>query len=226
MILLFFAVAMVLPLWLYAPAPVSLHEVGRPGLGDRIRSTAGTLGLGLVMLLVAAAVFNSENRIDPEPMVIFALSRSGIFESGAIFQLLTANLLHDDLPHLAANLSLLVLLSAYERRVGWRRHVMVYGVSAVGSSMAVLAWLPPQAVFMGASGGISGLAAAYLLDQRGMGKAEWAKGSLVVLLIVGLCSLSPSDSSPLQGVAIAAHLAGALAGAAYTYLVRWAPSAT
>ncbi|NNK01561.1 MAG: hypothetical protein HKP58_14225 [Desulfatitalea sp.] len=44
MILLFFAVAMVLPLWLYAPAPVSLHEVGRPGLGDRIRSTAGTAG--------------------------------------------------------------------------------------------------------------------------------------------------------------------------------------
>ncbi len=216
------AMAFVLPLALYAPQPKSLRKTGRPNLRNRLRSCAGTLTLGFILLFTAAALFDENFVIDPDFMALWGLSRQGILEHGLVFQVLTANLLHMDLLHLVGNLSILMLLSAYERRVGWRRFGAVFLVAAALSSAGDLLWIQPQTVALGASGGLCGLAAAYFLDYPDLTRSEWTKGLLFTLFIVGVYSFfSPAIKGVLDlKVDTAAHIAGAFTGAVYVHLVR------
>ncbi len=210
-----------LPLALYAPAPESLTEVHKTGFKSRIRSSAGTLAIGFVMIMVAAAAFDSNNQIDPDAMEIFALSRHGIFENGFVFQLLTSNLLHIDLFHLVADLFVLLLMSAYERRAGWRRFAVVFLVAVAVSSLGDLFRLQPGTAIMGASAGLCGLAAAYFLDLGDLTLWQWIKGVLLVLFIVGVYSyIGPAGDLLAEDTGSAAHLLGVCAGAAYVF---WVP---
>lgn len=219
------AIGFSLPLALYAPDPESLREVRKIDLQSRIRSCAGTLTLGLVLILAAAFLFDENYAIDSDVIALFALSRQGIFENGLVFQFLTANLLHINLFHLVANLSALALLSAYERRVGWHRFAVVFLVAAVISSIADLLWLDPQTASMGASGGLCGLAAAYFMDYPDLTISHWVQGLLLVLFIVGVYSYFGAG---VKGVVVeyidpVAHIVGASAAAAYVYLVQPRP---
>lgn len=213
--------AFALPLVLYAPQPESLHLVPQTGIKRKVRSCAGTLTLGLLLIFIAAALFDESFALNPEFIPLYSLSRRGIFENGFVFQLLTANLLHIDLFHLVTNLSVLVLLSAYERRVGWRRFTAVFWISAVISSATDLMLPQRQGQFMGASGGLCGLAAGYFLDYSDLSLPDWIKGLLIVLFIVGFYSyLGPVIKDDWTGeIDHGAHFAGVCAGAAYIYLV-------
>jgi len=211
-----------LPLALYAPQPRSLRETRRPNLKTRIRSCAGTLTLGAVLIFTAAALFDANFTLDPDFIALWGLSRQGIFEHGLVFQILTANLLHMDLLHLVGNLSILILLSAYERRVGWRRFSAVFLVAAVFSSAGDLLWIQPQTMALGASGGLCGLAAAYFLDYPNLTRSDWIKGLLLVLIIVGLYSIySPAIKGVMDfKIDTAAHITGACTGAVYVRLFQ------
>lgn len=210
-----------LPLVLYMPQSEGIHETMHVSLKRRIRSCIGTYMLGMILLLTAAATFNESFEIESRFLPLFALSRQGIFENGFVFQLLTANFLHMDLFHLVTNLSALVLLSAYERRVGWGRFIAVFLVSAVISSIADLPWLGSHEASLGASGGMCGLAAAYFLDYRNLRISDWVKGLLIVTLIIGIFSyLEPIIREASWGkIDHAVHIVGACAGMAYVYFV-------
>lgn len=219
------AIGFALPLALYTPEPESLTVARKSSLKSRIRSVAATLGIGLGLILAAAATFDRSHQIDPGIMAVLALSRQGVFESGFVFQLLTSNFLHINTFHLVGNLFVLLLMSAYERRAGWRRFTEVFITSATIASLGELLWMPPQTATMGASAGICGLAAAYFLDHGELTLDDWLKGVPLVLFIVGLYSfLGPNHENLLVGETDAgAHMLGALAGATYVFLVRGRP---
>ena len=219
------AICYALPLALYSPEPESLAITRKSSLKSRIRYAAATLGMGLGLILVAAVTFDQSHQIDPNIMVVLALSRQGVFEWGFVFQLFTCNFLHINMLHLVGNLSVLLFMSAYERRAGWRRFTAVFIASATIASMGGLLWMPPHTASMGASAGICGLAAAYFLDHGELTLARWIKGVPLVLFIVGLYHFLGPTREGLMGLEIdpGAHLLGAFAGAAFVFLIRARP---
>ena len=218
-IFIFISFAFGLPLALYAPDPESLRGGVKPSLGWRIRSAWGTLAIGWILIAIAAATLDGNYKIDSSFVSRFALSRYGIAEQGRIFQFLTANLLHVDLFHLVTNLTALLLLSAYERRVGWRRFFTIFLVAAILSSAGDLLLFAPEAAIMGASTGMCGLAAAYFLDHPEFSRSATVDGLLLVLFMIGIYSFAwPVERETVTGsIALSAHLLGASLGAAYAF---------
>jgi membrane associated rhomboid family serine protease len=223
MTLLVALAAFVLPLVLHAPQSESLRDAMRPELAQRLRSRIGTLSLGFLLIGFAAFTFRGNAlSIEPRFAEILALSRYGIFEKGWVFQLLTNGFVHINFFHLASNLLVLMLLSAYEWRVGVRRYLAVFLVGTVGSSVIDLAFMPADTLSMGASAGICALAAAYFLDHEDISRKDWAIGVLFVLALVGAYSFVGVHDSDLDGGAVnwTAHMSGAALGAIYVRMLR------
>jgi membrane associated rhomboid family serine protease len=210
--------AFVLPLAIHSPESESLHDVTRPSLAQKLRSRFGTLLLGTLLIALAAITFGANQlSIDPKLAALFGLSRYGVFERGWVFQLVTGNLIHINLFHLIANLSVLMLLSAYEWRVGIRRYMGVFLIAAIMSSVIDLFLMNENTVSMGASAGICGLAAAYFVDHRDTSRKEWVIGILSVLALVGVYSFLGNVDAGKAGYTVnwIAHVSGALVGGSY-----------
>ncbi|GEM_PF-1991887 len=210
--------AFVLPLVVYAPEPESLRDVEKPKLTQRVKAAAGTLALGIALIVIASATFTPNGlAIDSMMEEIFGLSRDGVLVKGRVFQLITSSFIHINLFHLASNLFALMLLAVYERRVGYRRLLVVFLIASFVSSLGDLLLLPSDVVSMGASAGICGIAAAYFLDYEETTGLDWIKGVVVVLILVGLYSFADTATAErlIGRVNWAAHLSGAFAGAAY-----------
>ncbi len=205
----------VIPLAFYSPQPESLREVNPQSLGERLRSRAGTLGLGILLIAIAAATFDPLTlETTPKLKVAFGLSHWGVFEMGWIYQILTGNFLHADLAHLVSNLFILMLLSAYESRVGFMRYILVFHVSAIGSSIAEAILIPPTLISIGASGGICGLVAGYFLDFPEVPSKDWIGGVMAVLILVAFFSLTGKSNERELGVTVdwLGHFLGAVCG--------------
>jgi len=211
----------VLPLAIHSPEYESLHDAGRPDIATKLRFRAGTLSLGVLLIAVAAATFGSTQfSIDPRLGTIFALSRQGVFERGWVFEFLTSNFIHINLFHLVSNLFVLMLLSAYEWRVGIHRYIAVFLLAAVASSMIdllLMLLMRDDSVSMGASAGIFGLASAYFLDYRDVSRKDWIVGISAVLVLVGFYSFLGNVNEDKIGGTVnwTAHMSGALVGGVY-----------
>lgn len=212
--------AFLLPLLLYSPEPENLREVKHSDLAVRIRRKCGTITLGAILIIVAAITFDPVAlKILPEWEALLGLSRQGVFNYGFIFQLITNSFVHINLFHLLCNLSVLMLLSVYEWRVGVKRFLAVFLIAAIGASVVDLIVISEQSISLGASAGICGLAAAYFLDFENISRRDWMFGIGLVLLLVGVYSLGGNDKANLgASVDWIAHLAGALTGAIYVRL--------
>lgn len=210
-----------LPLALHSPESESLRSATRLDLVQRLRRRAGTLLLGLVLLALAAVTFVKDGLvIDRSFEAVFALSRSGVFEEGRLFQLVTSNFLHVNLLHLVSNLGVLMLLSVYEWRVGAVRYLSVFAVAAIGSSVIELPLMQDDTVALGASAGICGLAAAYFLDYPDLSRKEWMAGIATVLGLVALYSFAGQYETSGITIDWQSHLAGALVGGVYVRFFR------
>lgn len=219
--LLAISAAFVLPLALHSPESESLRSAARPTPVQRLRGRAGTLLLGLALIALAAITFAEGSlAIDPELEARFALSRSGVFEEGRFLQTVTNNFLHFNLFHLVSNVALLMLLSVYEWRVGARRYLSVFALSALGSSLLELPFMQDGTAAMGASAGICGLAAGFFLDYRDLSSKEWTIGIVFVLGLVALYSFTGQHETSTMTVDWMSHLAGALVGGVYVRLSR------
>jgi rhomboid protease GluP len=221
MVLILLLLAFALPLICYSPEPENLRETKRPDIKERLTRRCGTLLLGTVLIAIAACTFDlNQLKITPSSEALLALSRHGVFDDGRAYQIVTSNFVHINLLHLISNLSLLMLLSLYEWRVGIARFFAVFFFAAIVSSLIDLVAFPAQAVFLGASGGICGLAAAYFVDHENVSRKEWGIGIAMMLLLVALYSFIGKDDEAKLGASInwLAHLSGALAGGIYVRL--------
>ncbi|MFD3655883.1 rhomboid family intramembrane serine protease [Streptomyces sp. NPDC058620] len=147
---------------------------------------------------------------------------SGIAD-GEWYRLLTGAFLH--LPpdasfgvmHLVFNmLALWNLGRGVEGQLGRARYLALYLLSAVGGSVLVHV-IAPETVTVGASGAIFGLAAAYYIISRRLGRDMRAVNRMLTGLLLWLV-ISAAFTS-WQG-----HLGGLLTGALVTWALAYAPA--
>ena len=86
-----------------------------------------------------------------------------VTELGEYYRLITTAFLHGSFLHFLVNMIALFYLGGHlERLIGWFRFLIIYVISAIGSSIAVVL-LQPNALTIGASGAIYGVIGALLV---------------------------------------------------------------
>lgn len=133
------------------------------------------------------------------------------------WRFLTVALVHGGFLHLGLNMFTLYIVGpSIERALGAWRYLALYVLSAIGGSIAVLAWVlvDPASyigVSVGASGAIFGLFAAIYVLQKDQGIDT---RSIVVLLAVNL-----GYGFLASRISWQAHLGGLIAGALVTWIM-------
>ena len=194
-----------------------------------------SIGTGLAFIAQAAA----ENAEPGSPIPIFigrhlGLSGDGLAR-GEVWQALTYALLHSGVFHLFWNMSaLVVLLTVLEERLDPRQVYALYAVGAVGGAAGHALWVlaglsPSGTVVVGASGAVTGVfaAAVVLMGRRRLdffgvlSIPVWLLGVVYIgwdLVAAILFVVDPRTFD--SGVAVQAHLGGAIAGAAMWWRPR------
>ena len=133
-----------------------------------------------------------------------ALYPPAVAASGQWWRLLTAAFEHFGPLHLLLNMYMLWILGiAVERSIGHLRYLVIFLVSALGGSAAVMVFAP-EVLTAGASGGIFGLMGAYAV----VALAQRVEVRGIAILI----GLNVFVSLVVPGVSLAAHVGGLLAG--------------
>ncbi|HWH45231.1 MAG TPA: rhomboid family intramembrane serine protease [Thermoleophilaceae bacterium] len=136
-----------------------------------------------------------------------AVSRHAVAD-GEIWRVVTAGFLHAGLFHLAFNMfALWILGGLLEPAIGRLRFALLYAVSVLGGSFGALL-LEPDALTVGASGGIFGLMAAAIIVMRSRGIDPMESG---LGLWMGLNLLI---TFTVPGISIGGHLGGLVGGGA------------
>jgi membrane associated rhomboid family serine protease len=143
-----------------------------------------------------------------------------VLQYGQWWRILTGAFLHQSLLHIGVNmLSLWILGRFIEYAMGSWRMFAVYMVSLVASGLGVVYFSAPTVGTVGASGAIFGLfgalfAIGFKLGKPGMELVRSNIGILIVNLVITFAV--PVISWP-------AHVAGLLAGFAFTYVIYYPP---
>lgn len=161
-----------------------------------------------VAVYVLTAVTGGLATNDASPLFDLAALVPVDVAGGQWWRLVTSGFLHFGLLHLAFNmLALWVIGNDLERFLGPLRFVVLYGLSLLGGSAAVMVLTNPESSVAGASGAVFGLmgALAVLLLRRGSVTA--ARPALTIIGINLVLSFT------LSGLSIEAHLGGLFTGA-------------
>jgi membrane associated rhomboid family serine protease len=222
MVLLLLAGALWAVILLYKPQNLSLKDHSTKSARERAKEARGTLVLGTLLVATTMATFDPATlKLNPYFGILFGLSRPGFFEGRFYFQVVTSNFLHFDIIHLGANLSAIILLAAYERRVGTSRYCIVFALSALTATVLELFVLSPGTLSLGASAGIAGLGCGYFIDYKKMTRREWITGILVVLFMTILLSIN--DRARMDkaeyGINWVSHCFGVLAAGIFIRLL-------
>lgn len=150
-------------------------------------------------------------------LVDYALWRPFVAD-GEWYRIITSGFLHDGPYHLGFNCFALWLLGrSLEQFLGRVRFVTLYFVAILGGSMGVLL-LEPNALAVGASGGIFGLFGAMAIVQRSIGMSVWASGLGPILALNLVLTFVVSRIS--VGGHIGGLIAGGLVGLIYVSMKR------
>lgn len=182
---------------------------------DRLPLVTALLGIACAAVYVLEA---TRYGLAPDSLELLdagATSREEVAD-GRWWTLLSANLVHGNLIHVAFNLvALAVLGTLLEREVGWPRFALLCVTGGV-ASMGLAVLFQPDAVTVGVSGVVFAIAGwAVLRDphrSRALGAAAW--GVLPAGVIYTL--LGPN-------VSIGGHVGGLLVGLAFGYAFERRP---
>lgn len=205
------------------PAPKSFRD--KPiTLNENFFAIKGSLFLGVLILTIHLFVSNFTLLDANEKIyILFALNN---LENNPIWfmQFFTHPLIHFNLLHLVSNLTMLSLLSVYERKVGLKRYLAVLFVSGLTSGFSV--YFYSENIFSsGISGALFGIAAAFFTDEKNLTLKDWIYAILVFLVLVIIISLRDyNEMQKLKNINFSidyiAHLLGALGAIGYTRLFR------
>lgn len=197
-----------------------LSGSGSGGGARRVRNPSGSNIGTLVIIGVCVVLFLAEMA---QGISLRGTGGSGLISDFALFgpavadgewwRLITSSFLHAGIIHLAFNMYLLWLLgSSLESYAGTDRFLAIY-FSAVLWGAALALVFSPDAITVGASGGVFGLMAAiFLLErQRGLSLMQSPVG---ILLLVNL-----AITFVLPGISIGGHLGGIIGGAAAAWIL-------
>ncbi|HYJ21975.1 MAG TPA: rhomboid family intramembrane serine protease [Solirubrobacterales bacterium] len=171
-------------------APATFILIGLNVIAYLIEITAGVGGL---------------NNPGGEIVIKYALFGPSVAE-GEWYRLITSGFLHANLVHIGFNMLLLFFLGRLlEPALGTPRFVALYFASLLAGSLGVMV-LEPNALTLGASGAVYGLAGATFVIARGRGMDAIA-GQIGFLIVINLLF-----SFTISGVSIGAHLGGLVGG--------------
>jgi membrane associated rhomboid family serine protease len=173
----------------------------------RAPATFILIGLNVIAYLIEiAAGAGGLNNPGGEIVLKYALFGPAVAE-GEWYRLLTSGFLHASLIHIGFNMLLLFFLGRLlEPALGTPRFVALYFASLLAGSMGALL-LDPNALTLGASGAIFGLAAATFVVARGRGMDAIA-GEIGFLIVFNLIF-----SFTLRNISLGGHLGGLIGGA-------------
>ncbi len=203
------AVGMKCPDCAGVPRPGSVRQRTR-GLDLGLRTGGAPLTIGIVALCMAIAVVEFAQGVTVSGANAGIAIDLGLFgpfvADGQWYRIITSAFVHAGMIHLLFNMIVLWWLGgALERYAGSARTGAIYLASITwGAAGALL--LAPDALTVGASGGIYGLMAARLVLERQQGIALLGSGVGVFLL------LNLAITFIIPGVSIGGHLGGLVGG--------------
>ncbi|MGE5133116.1 MAG: rhomboid family intramembrane serine protease [Gemmatimonadota bacterium] len=193
----------------------------RTPLGGRVSATPVVTG---VLIAVNVAMYLGELVNLNFMLSQFGGWGVGVWE-GQWWRLVTANFLHEPLTgfgglgilHIVFNMWWLWALGrVVEADLGRLRFLALYLLSGIGSSVLVYL-IAPEQDSIGASGAVFGLAAAYFVITRRLGRDTGQANRLITLFLVWMVISAWFTS--WQG-----HLGGLITGAALTAAYAYAPA--
>jgi len=206
----------------YKPSPPSLKA--QPlSFSENFHSIKASLFTGLLILTVFLFTSGFEFIVTDEKFYdLLALNNYQERPDYWPIQVITHLFIHINLYHVVANVFVLGIASAYERRVGSKRFIFVLTVASVASIPSIL-FYPENITVCGISGGVFGLAVAYFTDHEGMTTKEWFYTILVAIFLISIFTLqgeleSGSSSNLDFKVDHIAHIMGALSAIIYCRL--------
>jgi membrane associated rhomboid family serine protease len=178
---------------------------GAPGFAQA-PATFILIAINIVAYLVEIAA-GTGGLNGPSGKIVFDYALNGpAVTEGEWYRLVTSGFLHASLIHIGFNMLLLFLLGRLlEPALGTPRFVALYFASLLAGSLGALV-LDPNALTLGASGAIFGLAGATFVIARGRGMDAIASqiGFLIVFNLI--------FSFTAARVSIGAHLGGLIGG--------------
>ena len=183
------------------------NPTGTPGQFSAFPATAVLIAINVVAFLIEIA--NGAGGLFNETLSRFvadyALFGPSVAE-GEWYRLVTSGFLHANLLHIGFNMLLLFLLGRLlEPALGTPRFLALYFASLLAGSFGALL-LSPDALTLGASGAIFGLAGAAFVIARGRGFDALASEIGFLILFNLFFSLASAR------VSLGAHLGGLVAG--------------
>ncbi len=179
---------------------------GTPGFGGA-PATYVLIALNVVAYLIEIAA-GSGGLDSASGRIVFDYGLFGpLVAEGEWYRLLTSGFLHAGIIHLGFNMFLLFLLGRMlEPALGTARFTVLYFASLLAGSLGALV-LDPNALTVGASGAIFGLAGATFVIARGRGMDAIA-GQIGFLILFNLIF-----SFAASNISVGGHLGGLAGGA-------------
>lgn len=164
------------------------------------------IGVNVVVALGALLSGSGLGGFGASPLVALGGVSGPDVAAGEWWRLLTAGFLHGGALHLAFNMYALYILGGLlEPAIGRLRFALIYVVSLLAGSFGAIL-LSPNALTVGASGAIFGLAGATFIVMRARGVNPMESGLGVFLLLnLGITFLVP-------GISIGGHIGGLVGG--------------
>ena len=205
------------------PAPQSFRD-SKISIKENFFAIKGSLFIGVLLLSIHLYTGSFELiEADDSGVYPYALYTIGN-ESFRIYQFFTQMFVHFNLIHLIGNVVMIGMLSAYERRVGLKRYLIVFFLSGLVSGLSILFYTEDIAS-MGASGAVFGLAAAFFTDDKSLSLKDWIYAIIGFVLLASLLTLKDwYEIQKIENINFSidyiAHALGALAAIVYTRLTR------
>ena len=183
------------------------NPTGSPGQFSAFPATIVLIAINVVMYLVEIGAGGGGIN-NPSGKIVLDLALFGpSVAEGEWYRLVTSGFLHASFfPHLLFNMVLLYFLGRLlEPALGTPRFVVLYFASLLAGSLGVMV-LDPNALTLGASGAIFGLAGATFVVARGRGMDAIA-GEIGFLIVINLIL-----GFSLANVSVAGHVGGLVGG--------------
>lgn len=180
--------------------------------------TAGLIAINVAIFVITVAQAGSLSDNATAPLFEQWGLWPAAVTSGAWWRLFTSGFLHFGPIHLAFNMiALWVIGRDLEQVLGRTRYLVVYLVSLLGGSVAVLLFSTPNVLTAGASGAVFGLMGGLAVVLIRMRRSPGPALTIIVLNVI--------ISFVVPGISILGHLGGLLFGTAVTAVMLYAPTA-
>jgi membrane associated rhomboid family serine protease len=190
--------------------------VSRPEPAGRLLAVPGLIAINIAIFAITVIQAASLTRNANAPLFREWALQPYAVADGAWWQVLTSGFLHIGPVHLAFNMiALWVIGRDLEQVLGSLRFLMVYLISLLGGSLAVLLLENPASHTAGASGAVFGLMGGLAIALMKL-RLSPRPALTIILLNVAISFVVPN-------ISILGHLGGLVFGAASTAAMLYAP---